>query len=190
MLRIRYAVPLLMVLGAASLLAQNAPAADKVLSQAKKQAKAEQKNIFLVFGASWCPGCKQVEAFLEAPEIRPILDKYFVIARLTVAEELGGNPKLNNAGSLELLVQYGGMKGDGENAEVGLPYFVLLDPKGKLIVSTNRPVKGKAQGASIGYPTEPEEIDWFITMLQKAAPGVTEADTKVVRSWLIEHAES
>ncbi len=154
---------------------------DQVLADAKAKAADQHKSIFLIFGASWCPECHTLDSFLEAPEVRQIFDKYFVIARLSVAEELAGHPNLNNPGSDTLLVKFGGI---GPNGEVGLPYVVVLDEKAKGLANSNRPVKGKAAGEGIGFPTEPEEIAWFLSMLTKGAPSLTPEEARVVEQIL------
>lgn len=95
-----------------------------------------------------------------------------------VYEELGRNPKLNNPKSDTLVRKFG-------DADVGgLPFIVLLDPKGGLIVNSNRPSKRKGTGENIGYPSTPEEIDWFMVMIKKAAPALTENDAAIVEAWL------
>ena len=78
--------------------AQKSASADKILSQAKAQAKAEQKSILLVFGASWCPDCDVLDSFFGAPQAKPIIDKHFVIVHLNVFEENGENPGRNTPG--------------------------------------------------------------------------------------------
>ncbi len=168
----------LLLIGSSSVVAQSLPDANRVLVQVEAQASQQQKNVLLVFGASWCKYCKQFESFLAAPEIQPILAKHFIVARLGVYEVLGRNPKLNNPKSQTAIRQFG-------DAEVGsLPFIVFLDPKGGLIVNSNRPSKQKATGENIGYPATPEEIDWFMIMIEKAAPALSEADAAIVERWL------
>jgi thiol-disulfide isomerase/thioredoxin len=45
--------------------------ADHVLATAKSAAVAQHKPIFLDLGASWCPPCRQMEAFMGDPKIHP-----------------------------------------------------------------------------------------------------------------------
>jgi thiol-disulfide isomerase/thioredoxin len=186
MRKIRLGVALMLLVTASSLAAQDPPSAERVLADAKAQAAQQHKNIFLIFRASWCEPCKQLEAFIETPEIGSILKKHFVIARVSIGEEYGDNPRLNSPGGGKLLVEVGGATG----GEGGVPFIVLLDAKRKFIASSNRPVKGKAQVEGIGYPTEPEEIDWFMTMLKKGAPSLTKDDAQVVEDWLRKGAGS
>lgn len=40
------------------------------------------------------------------------------------------------------------------------------------------------EGANIGHPDKPEEVDWFMEMLAKAVPGLTPDDARVVENAL------
>jgi thioredoxin-related protein len=151
--------------------------AEQAFVAAKAEAVAQHKNIFLVFGASWCPPCRQLETFLEDVEMRPILEKYFVIASLNVYEEHGKHPELNTPGAEELLKSFGGESD-------GVPFLVFLDAQGKLLINSNRPVQGKSNGENVGYPVLPEEIDWFMTMLHNSLPSLSQADSQHIESWL------
>jgi thioredoxin-related protein len=162
---------------AAASSAQQASTADQILASAKSEALARHKAIFLVFGASWCPPCRQMETFMRDPNIRPILEKYFVLVHLSVEEERGKHPELNSPGGEKLLGEYGGKL-------MGVPFLVFLDAEGQLIVNSARPVKGKQTGENIGYPAVPVEIDWFMTMLNKTIPSFPRADASAIESWL------
>jgi thioredoxin-related protein len=165
---------LLMWMGCLGVVAQNLPDADRVLADVEKQASAQQKNVLVVFGASWCKYCHLFEKFLGSPEIQPIVDKHFVIARLGVYEEMGRHPELNNPKSDRLVRKF------GDHEAGGLPFLVMVDTKGDLIVNSNLP----EHGGNIGYPAAPEEIDWFMVMMKKAAPTISEADATTVEQWL------
>jgi len=157
--------------------AQEQPHAEQVLATAKSEAVAQHKAIFLVFGASWCPPCRELETFLDDREIRPILEKYFVLVSLAVFEERGEHPELNNPGAAKLVADFGGEAG-------GVPFLVFLDAQGQLLINSNRPVKRKPNGENIGYPALPVEIDWFMTMLQKTLPSLPKADARTIQTWL------
>jgi hypothetical protein len=98
------------------------------------------------------------------------------MAKLVVMERKE-KEKLNHPGGEAVLA-----KVDGKGA--GLPFFAFLDAKGELIVNSMRPTPGHPGGSNIGHPFAPEEIDWFMTMLQKAAPGLTVAERKTIEDWL------
>lgn len=151
------------------------PGADEVLGEAKTRAIAEQKTIFVHFGASWCGWCKRLDTFLERPDIKPLFEKYFVPVKLVVQEN-DKNKTLENAGAEAWLKKVGGPE--------GLPFFAFLDANGTLIVNSKPVSNTGAAGGNIGYPAQPEEIDWFVTMIKKAAPKIGEADLKAVESTL------
>lgn len=66
----------------------------------------------------------------------------------------------------------------------GLPYFAFLDERAETIITSRRPVDGKAERENIGYPYKPEEIDWFLEMLHKAAPRMSAEEAAVLEHWL------
>ena len=148
-----------------SLAYAEAPTADQVLSTAKAKAVAEHKAIFVHFGASWCGWCKRLDAFLDQPDIKPLFGKYFIPVKLVVQEN-DKNKSLENPGSDAVLKRLGGPS--------GLPYSAFLDAQGALIVNSKR------NGENIGYPAAPEEIDWFIQMMKKAAPKISQDDVKII----------
>jgi thioredoxin-related protein len=162
-------------------LAEKQPKADRVISDAKAKATAEHKAIFLIFGASWCPECHTLDTFLKDPQVAAIFGKYFVIAQLSVAEDLAGHAERNNEGSIGLLQKYGGVSSSGE---VGLPYFVVLDSKGSVLITSNRGGKGKDPSQAIGFPTEPDEIAWFLQMLKRGADALTPDEAQLIEEKL------
>ncbi|MGH9513789.1 MAG: thioredoxin family protein [Terriglobales bacterium] len=186
MRRIRVlSVALLLVSFSAAVSAQGPANAEDILAKAKFSAVEQHKNILLVFGASWCGYCKRFQAFLDSPEIEPIIEKNFVVAHVSVEEELGKKPFLNNPGGAEMLSRFGG------DSHGGIPFIVFLDPNGKLIVNSNRIAgdgtsRANKRNTNIGYPTEPEEIDWFMVMLKQAAPTLSDSDRRTVEDWLRE----
>jgi len=94
-----------------------------------------------------------------------------VLAKLVVNEN-EQNKQLENPGGVAVLRKFGG---EGQ----GLPFFAFLDAKGELIVNSRRDGTG-----NIGHPFQPEEVAWFMKMLQKAAPEIKPADAKIIEDWL------
>jgi thiol-disulfide isomerase/thioredoxin len=63
-------------LSGTSVSAQKSNPAAMVFENAKAQAANQHKLIILVFGASWCGPCHKLDAFLSAPELRQVFEKY------------------------------------------------------------------------------------------------------------------
>lgn len=168
------AVLMLTSLGAA---AATPTSADQVMSEAKAQAAAQGKSVFLIFDASWCQWCHQLDKFISTRGIEPIISRHFVIARVDV-QERGDKKRLDTPGGDELMAEVGGKDAGG------LPFFAFLDSSGKLIVNSVRPVPGKSEGANIGHPMAPEEVGWFMTMLRKAVPALTPDEARTIEKYL------
>jgi thioredoxin-related protein len=179
-MRNKFAVIVLLAVALVSF-AEKPPSADKILSDARAKAKAEQKNVLLIFGASWCPDCEVLDSFLNAPQAKTIFNKYFVIVHLNVFEEAGAHPKANTPGSEKVIAKYGGISSIGE---ASLPYMVILDSEGKDIIDGHRPAAGKRE--NIGFPAEKEEIEWFLQMLKTGAPALSQEEAQQVLSVLMQ----
>ncbi|RNA61764.1 thioredoxin family protein [Chryseobacterium nematophagum] len=128
---------------------------DVILKKAYQEANTHNKNVLVVFHASWCKWCKTMENNMNLPEVKPIFDKNFVIAYIDV-QEIGDKKNLENPGGQEMITQY-----KGENA--GLPFWLILDPKGNLITDSF-----DSNGDNLGSPATPEEVEAFLTKLEKS----------------------
>jgi thioredoxin-related protein len=162
------------LLAALTLLAYSAfaspPSSEQVIADAKTKASAEQKAIFVHFGASWCGWCKRLDAFLDRKDIKPVFEKYFVPVKLVVQEK-EKDKALENPGAEAFMTKLGGPS--------GLPYSAFLDSKGDLIANSKNSV-----GNNIGFPAQPDEIDCFVKMMKKAAPKMSEQDLKIIETAL------
>jgi thioredoxin-related protein len=171
-----------LLMSSVGLAADTPLSAQRVLAEAEAQAAAQHKNVFLIFGASWCGWCRKLDAFNEIPSVKAILEKNFVTVHLDVGER-GDKVSLENPGAEELERRLGGEKNS-------LPFFAFLDPAGHLLVNSYRPVPGDSirwlprVNSNIGFPGTPEEIDWFIAMLRKSARSFTPDDARVVENQL------
>ena len=67
---------------------------------------------------------------------------------------------------------------------VSLPFFAFLDGAGATIVNSIRPGAGPAPTRNIGHPVEPNEIDWFLEMVKKAAPAISAGESGALEHWL------
>ena len=152
------------------------PSAQTVINAALKTAQAENKTLFVHFGASWCTWCKQLDAMLVSPEVGKLIADHFVLVNLTV-QESDDKKSLENSGAQELMDKNGAGK-------AGVPYYLFLDQTGmKLADSLAMP-----KGGNIGYPATPEEIKTFEGLLPKAAPRMTSAQRALITEYLTKHA--
>jgi thioredoxin-related protein len=126
--------------------------ASELCQRALAAAKAEQKKLFLTFGAPWCGWCHRLEGFLARADVAPLFARTFRVQKIDVDRTIGGQ---------ELCDSHGG-KGSG------IPWFVALDGEGKTLASSGD------SGANLGCPWAPEELTAFGTFLRKS--GMTEAD--------------
>ncbi|WP_267401591.1 MULTISPECIES: thioredoxin family protein [unclassified Chryseobacterium] len=135
--------------------------ADAVLKKALTEAKAGNKNVLLVFHASWCKWCKLMEHNMNLSETKPIFDKNFVTAYIDV-QERGEKKALENPGGQEIMNKY-----KGQNA--GLPFWLILNPKGAVLADSF-----DQKGDNLGSPATPDEVQAFLTKLEKGAKLNTE----------------
>jgi thiol-disulfide isomerase/thioredoxin len=175
------AAAILLLVNATLGAAQRVPKAEDVVKAAKQKAAEQNKGVFLVFGASWCEDCHELDGFLAVPEMAEIFDKYFVVTKLAIGEAFEGHPERDNAGSEFFLMKYGGVSPSGE---VEIPFIAILDAKAKLVVNSHKTGKGKSTGGGTGFPTEPEDIQWFLGMLQKGAPAMTDDERHRIQETL------
>ncbi|MBX7134128.1 MAG: thioredoxin family protein [Fimbriimonadaceae bacterium] len=147
-----------------------------LLAEAGSKAKSEKKNVLVVFHASWCGWCHKFEDFMALKQFAPVFDANYVTVRVDVMEQ-PDKASLMNPGGGELLTKLTG------GVQTGIPYFAVLDPSGKKIMDSIRPVEGK-KGGNIGHPAAPEEIAWFMEVLKKTAKHMKPAESKAIEDWL------
>jgi thioredoxin-related protein len=150
--------------------------ADVVLKTTLQQAGGANKNVLLIFHASWCGWCRRLEAVLENTEIKKIMDEHYVVAHLDVMEN-DAKKSMENPGGNEMMAQYGGAKS-------GLPFYVFLDAHGKKLTDSN--VMPKNQ--NIGYPGSTEEISAFEKLLKETAPRMTDKQLGQIVAYLQKNA--
>ncbi len=131
---------------------QENPTAKQILEKAYQQAKAENKNVLLIFHASWCGWCKRMEGNMENPLVEEYFDRNFVKTFLTV-QETPNKKNWETPGGEDVLNEFGGKN-------QGLPYWLILDSDGKLLADS------KVNGQNIGCPADEEEVAIMISKFE------------------------
>ena len=152
-------------------LAQSTPTADAILKEARATAAKENKNVMVIFHASWCGWCRAMDSAMQDPSVQSYFDKHYVITHLTVYER--ENKKvLENLGAEQFLA-------DHDGADKGIPFWLILDPNGKTLADSQ-----KAPGKNTGCPTTKEEVAHLLTVLEKTSTLTTDEKLAVEKRFL------
>jgi thioredoxin-related protein len=156
---------------------QQPDSAQNILNATLMKAQSSKSNVLVVFQASWCIWCKWLDSAFESIELKPIMEKHYVIVRLDVKEFGKKIQTIENPGGQKLLEELGGIKS-------GLPFLAVLNKKGTMIANSN--VMPKNQ--NIGYPGSKKEIDAFIKFLKQTAPRITDKECTSIAKYLEKNA--
>jgi thiol:disulfide interchange protein len=137
--------------------------AEDLLAAGLAEASKSQRKVFLRFGAPWCGWCHKLEAWLLRPDVEAIFSKDFVDVHVDIDRMPGGK---------EMLQRY------RDSDKGGIPWFVMLDAKGKALTNSDGP-KG-----NIGFPAVDWEIAYFVTMLNTCKSRMTEREIADLRATL------
>lgn len=136
-----------------------------------KQAGIEKRRIFMVLGFHGCGGCKLFERYHADPQVKAILNQYFIITCIDFKTTRGGK---------ELYAKY---------VSSAAPSWTIFNSGGKILVNSDAPVQGiKDTKANIGYPVGKREIDYYLNALKLAAPDIKDNECKQLADKLIEYA--
>ena len=135
--------------------AQSIPTTENILSAACKQAAKENKNVFVIFHASWCGWCKKMDASMNDATTKKYFNDSYVIVHLTV-QETAENKKFETPRAPEYLTSL-----KGETA--GLPFFVILNNAGNILGDSFE------NCGNIGCPASEKEVAVFITLLKNTS---------------------
>ena len=138
--------------------------AKTVLDSAVREAEASHRTVFLIFHASWCSWCRKLDAVLESPDVKKIIDRHYVVVHLDVLERGDKVRTLENPGGDEIMNTMGGK-------DTGLPFYAFIDGAGKKIADSK--VVGPSK-ENIGYPGSEEEITQFENLLKQTAHRLTD----------------
>jgi len=151
---------------AVTTLAQSTLTADAVLQQARTKAAKENKNVMVIFHASWCGWCHKMDTSLNDPSVKDFFQKNYVIIHLVISESKD-KKVLENPGAEELNQKWGGKN-------QGIPFWVIMDKDGAILADSQR-----KPGGNVGCPASAEEVAHFIIVLKKTSPINAEQIAKV-----------
>ena len=101
------------------------PSASDILNKAYQQAAKENKNVFLMFHASWCGWCHKMDKSMNDTSCKKFFDDNYVICHL-VTDESKDKKNLENPGAAEMKIKY---NGEG----LGIPFWLVFDKDGNLL---------------------------------------------------------
>jgi thiol-disulfide isomerase/thioredoxin len=142
---------------------QSPEPAEAILKEAGSVAAKENKNVFVLFHASWCGWCHKMDTAMNDNSVKRFFTDNYVIRHLVVYESKG-KENLENPGALDLLKKY---KGD----EKGIPYWLIFDKNGKLLADSKfRPDGGGLEtGDNTGCPASEKEVAHFVKVLKETS---------------------
>ena len=92
------------------------------VAQALANAKSDNKQVMIVFGANWCGDCKMLDGEFKKPALKALLDKNYVIVKVDVN-------RFNK--NLDVVKPY------GDVIKKGIPSIVIASPANQLVYATH-----------------------------------------------------
>ena len=155
------------------------PASD-ILEMAKKEARKQNKNIFIMWHASWCGYCHKLDTLMNDELIKEYFTGSYVIKHMIVKEHKEEMKLLENPGAAELLAKYNGDK-------AGIPFWVVLNKKGELLADSYMREDGIGMdkpGQNTGCPLMKAEVEHWISVLKKTTDIPEEGLKKIYDKFL------
>jgi thioredoxin-related protein len=149
--------------------------ADEIVKNACKQAGRENKNVLVMFHASWCIWCHRMDSSMNDVRCKKFFDDNYVTAHLVVMESKG-KENLENPAAMELMTRYNG-------ANQGIPFWVVIDKDGKVLADCFMKPEGSGadvKGQIIGCPATQPEVDAFINVLKKTSKITPQQEAAIV----------
>lgn len=133
--------------------------ADEQLKDACAKAGKENKNVFVMFTASWCGWCHRMKNSMSDGEVKSYFDASF-IPLYFVVDESADKKNLETPGAQDFRTRFGGNN-------QGIPFWLVFDKDGNLLADSMKPDGSPNGKINSGCPAEPEEVDYFISVLKK-----------------------
>lgn len=126
------------------------------MARALARSAAENKPVFVHFGAPWCGWCHTFEAWLAQPEVAAIIDAHLIEIKIDTQQDIGGEALMLECTS---------------GKQHGIPFSAIYDAKGKVITRSLN-----ADGANIGCPWTKKERAAFAAFLKRATAGLSDEE--------------
>ena len=126
---------------------------DEVMNVAYTKAEQEDKNVFLMFDASWCGWCKRMDKNMKNNACKIFFDDNYVTVHLAIKESKE-NKHLENPGAPDF---YDSLK-EGTS---GIPFWVIFDSKGNVLENSL-----DSNNNNIGSPVTKDEVQAFVSILK------------------------
>ena len=167
-----FAIVIALVLFFSISFCQTPEAADKIIADARTIAAKENKNIFLIFHASWCGRCHKMDMAMNDPAIKNYFDDNYVVRHLVVLESKN-NKNLENPGALNLLKKY-------SDETSGIPFWLVFDQRGQKVFDSREKLPDGKTGENVGCPASEKEVEHFINVL-RASSKINEEGLMAIR---------
>ncbi|RYG41959.1 MAG: thioredoxin family protein [Chitinophagaceae bacterium] len=141
--------------------AQEPEGAQQILASGVKQAAAQNKNLFVMFHASWCGWCHKMDDAMNDPSVASFFTDNYVIRHLVVLESKD-KKKLENPGALELMNKY-------SEESSGIPFWIIFDKSGTAIADSREKLADGSKGGNVGCPASEKEVAHFINVLRQTS---------------------
>jgi len=141
--------------------------ASDVLENAWKQAKIENKNVMVIFHASWCGWCKRMDKNINDPSCKELFERNYIIKHLVVWEAKD-KKHLENPGAAELFEKHA-------DKYTGIPFWLVYDKNGKLLTKSF-----DSNGKNIGCPASEHEVKVFLEILKKTS-DLNEQELSIIK---------
>lgn len=145
-------------------------AATKAFDKARLAAERKDKAVFVLFSTSWCGYCKQLKAALREPEIAPLIDPYIDVLEID-QEAMGGGRALRYR-----------LSGSGEG---GVPWYAVVGNDGETIATSS-----SGLGRNIAMPRRADSIKWFVEMIRRSAPAISDDERNALAEALTARAQA
>ena len=139
-------------------------AADIMLKEACKKAAKENKNVIVIFHASWCGWCHKMDSSMNDISTKKMFETNYVTIHFTV-DEAKDKKQLETPGADAIRTKYHGEK-------VGLPFWLIMDKTGKLLADSRVRKPGESldmPGENMGCPAAKDEVENFLKLLKSTS---------------------